>query len=165
MRKLWVQHATDHSVNIHISKICKKVVEDLCTEAENQPIDSQLDTKARRPWRRKNVFKYEISWATYFTREAELFERRPKMNEQELDKQEFMEKLFPIPKELGIYVENNLNKEWVFGMWRAWHHKKRGTVPQDGKGLGCGGARDDEGAERTEDVHGEGRTDGVAGNA
>jgi hypothetical protein len=165
LRKLWLQRASDHPVNIHITDICKEVTEDLCTEAEHQPIDSQLGTKARRPWRRENIFKYEISWATYFIREADLFENRPKMNEQELDKQEFMEKLFPIPKELGIYVKNNLNKEWVFGKWRAWHHKKRRTEQQDGTGLGIGGGRDDENAERTENIDGKGLTEGAAGIA
>jgi hypothetical protein len=103
----------------------------------------------------------------YFMREADKLEKGPRMNEAELDKQEFMEKLFPIPKELGIFVKNNLNKESVMGMWRAWHHKKRGTEPQDGTGLGVGGARDDDGAERIEDVDlvGEGRAVGANGTA
>jgi hypothetical protein len=62
------------------------------------------------------------------------------MTEKELDKQEFLEKLYPIPKELDIHVKNNLNKEWVLNLWKAWHHQKRGTEPQTGTGLGVGGA-------------------------
>jgi hypothetical protein len=99
-------------------------------------------------------------------READMLEKRPKLTEAELDKQEFMEKLFPMPKELGIHVKNNLNKESMMGMWKAWHHKKRGTELQDGTGLGVGGAKDDDDdAERIEDVDlvREGQADGTTG--
>jgi hypothetical protein len=170
LRKVWLKRAIEHPVNnIRVFDICKEVHQDLWAEAERQPIDSQLGTKARRPWRREDVFKYEISWAAYLMKESEMLEMRPKLNEKELDRLQFLEKMFPIPKALGIEVKNNLNKTWVFDLWKAWHHKKRGTEPQDGTGLGIGGARDDdeEDAGRSEDVVSgdEGRTEGAAGTA
>jgi hypothetical protein len=61
LRKLWLQRAVDHPVNIHVLDLCKQVAEELSEEADDQPVDSQLGTKARRPWRRENVFKYEAS--------------------------------------------------------------------------------------------------------
>jgi hypothetical protein len=105
-------------------------MEDLDAEAEESPPSSELGTKKRQPWRREDVFRYELCWARYFVREAELFERRTEMTEQELDEQHFMDRLYPIPKDLKIYLKNNLNKKRVLELWKTWHHKKRGTMPQ-----------------------------------
>ena len=61
LRKLWLQRAVDHPVNIHVLDLCKQIAEELSNESDDQPIDSQLGSKARRPWRRENVFNYEAS--------------------------------------------------------------------------------------------------------
>jgi hypothetical protein len=61
LRKLWLQCAVDHPVNIHVLDLCKQIAEELSNESDEHPIDSQLGSKARRPWRRENVFKYEAS--------------------------------------------------------------------------------------------------------
>jgi hypothetical protein len=143
LRKVWLERANQHTDNIPLLDICNWVRGGLEAEAEDSPVGKERGTKARRPWRREDVFDYELRWARYFVREVEAFEKRPKMTEAELDKQDFMDKMFPIPKELSLYVKNNLNKKWVLDMWKAWHHKKRGTPTEERVGLGIGGAKED----------------------
>jgi hypothetical protein len=75
LRKLWLQRAVNHPVNIHVLDLCKQAAQELSNEADDQPIDSQRGTKARTPWRREDVFNYEISWVVYFMWEADMLEK------------------------------------------------------------------------------------------
>ncbi|KAF1829389.1 hypothetical protein BDW02DRAFT_574020 [Decorospora gaudefroyi] len=163
LRKIWLQRANQSLVDIPILGICTWVLEDLEAEAEECPIDSQLCTKARTPWRREKVFKYEIRWARYFVREAKRFENKSTMTEQERDEQEFMDLLFLVPKELRIYIQDKANRKWVMDLWKEWHIKKRGTAPQNGSGLDAGGVKEKNEERKEDDARNEkGRVDGPA---
>jgi len=144
LRKLWLERAHQESADIPLPSLCRLVLDDLKAEEEELPAGSQAGTKNRTPWRRETVFQYELPWAKYFVREAETAEKRVTMTEKQLDKQDFMDKMYPIPKELKIYVNNKKNQKMVSDMWKEWHHKKRGTVEQESAGLGVGGAKDDD---------------------
>jgi hypothetical protein len=144
LRKLWLERAHEDSADIPLPSLCRLVLDDLKAEEEEAPARSQAGTKKRTPWRRETVFQYELRWAKYFVREAETAEKRAKMTEKQLDKQDFMDKMYPIPKELKIYVTIKKNQKMVSDLWKDWHHKKRGTVEQDSAGLGVGGAKDDD---------------------
>jgi hypothetical protein len=128
------------------------ILDDLKAEEEKTSAGKEAGTKNRTPWRREIVFQYELRWAKYFVREAETVEKRAKMTEKQLDKQDFMDKMFPIPKELKIYVNNKKNQKMVSDLWKDWHHKKRGTVEQESAGLGVGGARDDDAEPAADDA-------------
>ncbi|KAF1946976.1 hypothetical protein EJ02DRAFT_461938 [Clathrospora elynae] len=128
LRKLWLQRATKEPVDVPLVGLCNRVREDLEAEAEASPIDSELGIKARKPWRRENVFVYELCWSRYFVRESEVMEKRPKMSAKELEQQEFLEVKYPIPRELKIINKNNLNTKIVIEGWKKWHHGKRGTM-------------------------------------
>jgi len=144
LRKLWLERAHQESADIPLPSLCRLVLDDLKAEEEEIPAGSQAGTKNRTPWRRETVFQYELRWAKYFVREAETAEKRVTMTEKQLDKQDFMDKMYPIPKELKIYVNNKKNQKMVSDMWKEWHHKKRGTVEQESAGLGVGGAKEDD---------------------
>ncbi|KAL7771840.1 hypothetical protein CFE70_001790 [Pyrenophora teres f. teres 0-1] len=125
LRKIWLQRALQDANNVPLVEICKWILQDLKIEAEDSPVGSEYRTKQRQPWRREDVFKYEICWTKYFVREAEVLEQRKSMSEEELAKQDFRDKLHPIPKELDIYVRKSCNKKNVLDSWKAWHVRKR----------------------------------------
>ncbi|KAI4702774.1 hypothetical protein J4E89_010308 [Alternaria sp. Ai002NY15] len=152
LRKLWLERAHQESADIPLPSLCRLVLDDLKAEEEELPAGSQAGTKNRTPWRRETVFQYELRWAKYFVREAETAEKRVTMTEKQLDKQDFMDKMYPIPKELKIYVNNKKNQKMVSDMWKEWHHKKRGTVEQESAGLGVRGAKDDDAEPAGDDV-------------
>jgi hypothetical protein len=145
LRKLWFEHATQPSANVPTLSLCRLLLADLKAEEEKTRSGTQNNTKTRTPWRREAVFQYELRWAKYFVREVETADKRPNMTEKQLDKQEFMDRMYPIPKELKILIRNQKNQKQVLDLWKAWHHGKRGTKEQEGAGLGIGGARDEDG--------------------
>ncbi|KAH7348110.1 hypothetical protein BKA66DRAFT_505094 [Pyrenochaeta sp. MPI-SDFR-AT-0127] len=126
LRKRWLQCTVENPANVSIFHICTVVNEDL--EAENQRLStgSERDGKALKPWRRQNVFQYELRWAKYFMREAEMIMKIPSMSTEEWEKQEFVNRMFPIPKGLRIYIKNTANKKSILELWTAWHSIKRG---------------------------------------
>lgn len=138
LRKLWLERATHPSANLPTPSLCRLILDDLKTEEENS------SSSIRTPWRRDSVFQYELRWAKYFVREAETAEKRHVMTEKQLDKQEFMDRMFPIPKEVKIPVRNQKNQKMLLKLWKTWHHGKRGTVETEDVGFGVGGVRDDD---------------------
>ncbi|RAR06877.1 ARP2/3 complex, 21 kDa p21-Arc subunit [Stemphylium lycopersici] len=128
LRKMWLQHANTRPVNTPVLGICQWILEDYKAEEDESPAGSLRRTQRRTPWRREEVFKYELCWAKYFVREAEALERRGGMMEMEREKLEFVEKLYPVPKELHIYVRKAPNQKVVWEMWKGWQKKKRGSV-------------------------------------
>ncbi|CAE7009790.1 hypothetical protein P3342_003092 [Pyrenophora teres f. teres] len=142
LRKIWLQRALQDANNVPLVEICKWILQDLKIEAEDSPVGSEYRTKQRQPWRREDVFKYEICWTKYFVREAEVLEQRKSMSEEELAKQDFRDKLHPIPKELDIYVRKSCNKKNVLDSWKAWHVRKRQVLGSRDTGLGMDGTQD-----------------------
>ncbi|CAN9407044.1 hypothetical protein J4E82_011535 [Alternaria postmessia] len=138
LRALWLSRSQNPSANLSVTSLCRVILADLKTE-EDQPISQALN-----PWRRSSVFAYEVRWARYFVREAETMDKRPTMTEKQADKQDFMDRMYPIPKELKIVVANRKNQKQVLDLWKEWHHGKRGTVETEDPGLGVGGAREEE---------------------
>ncbi|KAI2487827.1 hypothetical protein Ptr902_01960 [Pyrenophora tritici-repentis] len=151
LRKIWLQRAVQDANNVPLVEICKWILQDLKIEAEDSPVGSEYRTKQRQPWRREDVFKYEICWAKYFVREAEVLEQRKSMSEEDLAKQDFRDKLHPIPRELDIYVQKSCNKKNVLNSWKAWHERKRQPVGSRDTGLGVDGTQDADAEEPKDD--------------
>jgi hypothetical protein len=77
------------------------------------------------PWRRASVFHYEVNWIAYFVREAQLMEKWPSLSVAEKEKQDFANRMYLIPKELGILVRNREVRKKIMEMWRVWNEGKR----------------------------------------
>ncbi|KAG9195831.1 hypothetical protein G6011_00952 [Alternaria panax] len=133
LRALYLSCSQTTPTNLSTPDLCRTILSDLKTE-EEKPVSQPLT-----PWRRPSVFTYEVRWARYFVREAETTEKRPSMTEKQADKQDFMDRMFPIPKELKILVANRKTQKQVLVLWKEWHHGKRGTVETEDPGLGVGG--------------------------
>ncbi|KAF2854447.1 hypothetical protein T440DRAFT_388163 [Plenodomus tracheiphilus IPT5] len=129
LRKLWLQQSHDPALRVTTIDICKIVSDELDAEDKDFPHGTLRLTKSRRPWRLEGVFKYELLWSRWFIREAEIQERLPQMNEAEVDRQDFMDRLYPIPKELRIIVKDKINKKGILSQWKAWGRVKRGLPP------------------------------------
>jgi len=73
--------------------------------------------KKRKPWRREQVFMWELRWIDYFLQEAQA--QVPEL----LSESEIMErkKEPSVPTALGL----NLKRDDVRKMWDEWHLKKR----------------------------------------
>ena len=67
---------------------------------------------------------------------------RATMSEEELEKQDFRDKLHPIPKELDIYIRKSCNKKIVLDSWKTWHQMKRRVVLPEDADVGMDGAQD-----------------------
>ena len=74
--------------------------------------------KKRKPWRRENVFKYELRWIEYFVREAQA-QCPDLMTESEIMERR---KEASAPGVLGFNLA-----DWpdVRNLWDEWHVKKR----------------------------------------
>ncbi len=125
LRRLWFQHATTPQATELILQICTLVKEELDLEAKAMPVGSQSLTLARQPWRREEVFRYELRWATYFLREAEDLTSTKVPNEMARQYQEFMDEHRPIPGSLQIFVRNRKVKRDVEKKWRKWNQCRR----------------------------------------
>lgn len=134
LRKLWLQRTADTIDNHPVSllSICRTVKETLDTEAENFPHTGQPEL----PWRRQDVMLYELRWAAYFIREAELLEKSGTMSEGNKARQRYMDRLFPVLRELRIVVRNGVNKQGVLEKWRVWNRGKRGCLLEEVEGEG-----------------------------
>lgn len=143
LRKIWLQRAVQDHTNVPLVEICNWILQDYKIEAEDSPPGTEYLTRQRQPWRREEVFRYEIRWAQYFVREAEVMEKRSTMSKEDLGMQDFRDKLQPIPRELGIYIRKSGYKKTVLELWMAWHQDKRREVPAVDAGLGVDGADDE----------------------
>jgi hypothetical protein len=85
----------------------------------------------RTPWRREPVFLFEIYWAAYFVREADMMLHWPNMTEESRGAQRFANAVVPIPKELHVRVRNKENLKWVIELWEKWHAEKRKDMRDD----------------------------------
>jgi hypothetical protein len=99
----------------------------MCKDVEVALAREDLDapTYTRKPWRRDSIFVYEVRWVKYFLREARIRELWEGMSKEEKQKQEFMHRLYVIPKELGIVIRKKGNREGVLEKWRRWNKEKR----------------------------------------
>jgi hypothetical protein len=100
-------------------EICQNVEATLICE------DSDTPTYPRKPWRLISVFVYEMCWIKYFLRESEMRQRWLEMSGEEREKEDFMHRLFVVPKELGLVVRRGVHRKEVLELWRAWNEEKR----------------------------------------
>jgi hypothetical protein len=140
------------------TSLCQAVLTSLTHENQQSPAGTQVRTGRRTPWRSEVVFRYEIAWAKYFVREAQMLEQWPSMTEQAREKQDFANRMYLIPKELGLVVKKREMRDGVLELWMVWHEGKRGgglRVGEDreiaeGGGKGSGEKVVKEGGEKKE---------------
>jgi hypothetical protein len=121
LRELWFAHHGRTSA----TDICRIAKENLDRQKEAFPnsFAGKPSSSRPRPWRRQNVFNYELKWIAYFIREAQILDgAHEKKSEAEL--LEF-KKESPVPNELGLHLNNGA----VIKMWGEWHGKKRVLAP------------------------------------
>jgi hypothetical protein len=90
-----------------------------------------------RPYRRLAIFIYELRWIKYFIREADVAEKWDKMSTEEKRTQEFMDRLYVMPKELEIGFQKKENQEGVLMKWEVWNTVKRedrSAIEEEGEG-------------------------------
>ncbi|KAL6706671.1 hypothetical protein ACN47E_005213 [Coniothyrium glycines] len=131
LRKLWTSRAGTSLHSLTLPAICNMLLAELEQEAKVFLSTSLQGTRDCEPRCREDVFTYEIRWARYFVREAKALEARKEMTDDELEKQDFQDRLYPIPKDLEITVKNSANRRTVYGMWTKWHQMKRRAVGKD----------------------------------
>jgi len=114
LRERWL----DHRGRLGAVDICQAVKDELSNQNFLFPAFSIKGTaKKRKPWRRENVFKYELRWIDYFVREAQA--QAPElMTESEIMDRK---KEASAPAVLGF----NINRQDVSRLWDAWNEKKR----------------------------------------
>ncbi|KAH5027817.1 hypothetical protein HBI64_203220 [Parastagonospora nodorum] len=126
LRRRWLRAAADDPATKPTAlDIALSLKSDLDDEAVIHPPGSLAHTKTRRPWRRENVFNFEIRWAAYFVREAEVEKGWGKTDAEERRKVEYSQLRDLIPQELGVAVRRRGNVEDVYALWREWHAGKR----------------------------------------
>ncbi|KAH5148568.1 hypothetical protein HBH70_028570 [Parastagonospora nodorum] len=126
LRRRWLRAAADDPATKPTAlDIALSLKSDLDDEAVIHPPGSLAHTKTRRPWRRENVFNFEIRWAAYFVREAEVEKGWGKTDAEERRKVEYSQLMDLIPQELGVAVRRRGNVEDVYALWREWHAGKR----------------------------------------
>ncbi|ORX93020.1 hypothetical protein BCR34DRAFT_243814 [Clohesyomyces aquaticus] len=104
--------------------VCHVIKGELDRDERVWPVMSNLRfTKKRKPWRRENVFRYELRWIKYFIREAQVLSQSPGlMTESELSNASMDS---PVPPEVGL----NISRSDVLGMWNTWNSLKRARIP------------------------------------
>ncbi|KAF2203420.1 hypothetical protein GQ43DRAFT_264735 [Delitschia confertaspora ATCC 74209] len=106
-----------------ILDLCRALKNDLDIQAARFPPGSLRMTKARKPWRRENVFRFEIRWANYMLQEAQLLET-PFTDEEELEKR----KEDPVPVELHLRPQSpDVLRAWID--WNKIREMKKPTLP------------------------------------
>lgn len=136
LRTLWLHHTATHHNSPSLVDICTSLHGALAAEADVSPpnLTNNFATHDRTPWRREDVFAYEIRWSKYFVREAKMLEKALGMAEMEREKLQLMDRLYPIPKELRIVVKKRENKKGVMDAWTVWHKGKRGHAVEVAEG-------------------------------
>jgi hypothetical protein len=77
-----------------------------------------------------------MCWIKYFLREAKMRQLWKGMSIEEREKEDFMHRLFVLPKELGLVVRKGIYRKEVLELWRAWIEEKR-TDLMKGAGEEC----------------------------
>lgn len=131
LRELWVKYSDINAPNQTLSSICCLLDVRLNLEAAERAESNQRSDSQGISERGLDILVYKLKWAKYFIREAKTLELRASMSEEELDRQSFRERLYPIPKELDIMLRSSAYRKSVFAMWRDWHEKKRAAQRQD----------------------------------
>ncbi|KAH7087789.1 hypothetical protein FB567DRAFT_621870 [Paraphoma chrysanthemicola] len=127
LRLSWLHYVarTQSTENVPLHSFCADIKRRLELEQNRDPIGALHKTGERTPWRRETVFAFELRWADYFVREAGMMQRWPNLGEAERDRQQFMHRLFPIPKELKIVIKNKDIKREIIALWNTWNGEKR----------------------------------------
>ncbi|KAF2680195.1 hypothetical protein K458DRAFT_393162 [Lentithecium fluviatile CBS 122367] len=120
LRERWLYFRGQKSV----VDVCQVIKDNLVNQSTHFPPftrPSGLPAKnvKRTPWRREDVFLYEVCWIHYFLREALAPEP---VIESGLDGRANQP---AIPEELGLQC----NRKDVLELWDAWHVKKRARSP------------------------------------
>ncbi|KAF2181743.1 hypothetical protein K469DRAFT_752621 [Zopfia rhizophila CBS 207.26] len=115
LRKRWLLHRG----RLSTVDICRAVKNDIDAQATRFPPFSLRTSRTRKPWRRENVFKWEVCWASYFLREA--------LSPDLMTESELMDrkKLSPVPFELGF----NISRSDIVKLWNEWNEKKIASTP------------------------------------
>lgn len=119
LRQTWLNHRG----RLSAVDICQAVKAELRDQNYLWPPYSVKGRfKRRQPWCRENVFKFQLRWIDYFSREAHA--QIPElMTESEIMDRK---KQSSIPLELGL----DLQRGDVMRLWDQWHEKKRAKTPQ-----------------------------------
>jgi hypothetical protein len=126
LRCIWLHHAADPSIDTpNVADICKLVKRHLELEQHTQPLNTG---GPRKPWRREWVFMYELRWANYFVREAQLLHFWPEMSEKQKERMQFAFKVRPMPKELAIVIRKRETENAILNLWVAWSKWKRADL-------------------------------------
>ncbi|KAH7074823.1 hypothetical protein BKA63DRAFT_322200 [Paraphoma chrysanthemicola] len=133
LRLSWLHYVarTESTENVPLHSLCAEIKRRLELEQNRDPIGALQKTGERTPWRRETVFQFELRWADYFVREAEMMQRWPNLCEAERERQEFMHRLYPIPKELEIIIKNKDIKREIIALWNRWNDEKRRDLDTD----------------------------------
>jgi hypothetical protein len=156
LRLSWLRHIaqTQSAVGVPLVSLCTDIKRHLEREQNRHPIGSLHKSGDRIPWRRENVFRFELRWADYFVREAEMLQRWPNLNGAEREKQQLTSRLYPIPKELRIVVWKKENMKEVMKMWNMWNEEKRRDLAKDDDWHEIDDEEQEECIERTREVEG-----------
>lgn len=116
LRRVWLAHRGQ----LNILDVCRVVKDDLKYQAKVFTPFSPAG-KRRKPWRRENVFKYELRWMDYFLREA--YAQAPEL----LTESELLDRLkeSSVPLELAF----NITRHDILKLWDEWNAKKRAKTP------------------------------------
>ena len=138
-RRLHLQHPSTL-----ILSLCTTVHSSLIAEESAQRAGTLALTGTRTPWRREIVLEYELRWAKYFVREAEVAEKWARWNKVQREKQDLVHRLYPVPKELGIIFRKRENTKGVHGLWMVWHGGKRADLKMEVDGEEAEGKAEEE---------------------
>jgi hypothetical protein len=117
LRLLWLQTPAPTT----LLSLCETI--DLALAHENA-------SSRPTPWRRATVFAHELRWIKYFVREAAVAEEWGNMTTEEKRKQELIERMYTMPKELGINFRKKENRKRMLELWEAWNAEKRADRSQ-----------------------------------
>jgi hypothetical protein len=139
LRRIWLHHAADASTNTSFLDMCKLVQSHL----EGEYSSHQLTTVPRTPWRRDSVFKWELKWAAYFVREADLRQRWPEMDQAARDRTYRANRQNWVPPELSGVVMMRGNWFTRLKLWKVWTKEKDGDMEKiESQGYGEGQAKE-----------------------
>lgn len=118
LRENWLNHRGQRST----IEICQNFKDFL----RNQdylwpPFMLKGPVKKRKPWRRENVFKYELYWIEYFLREAQ--QQAPQL----MTESELMDRR--MQSEVPIELRFHIDRPDLLKLWEEWNKKKRAQRP------------------------------------
>lgn len=130
LRNDWVAHVASHTDNSHdstsVRDICKSLRLVLRAESNAHPPGASAGTGARQPWRREEVFQFEMMWIRYFVREAETMRDFRRMSEKRRVAVKAQMEQSVVPKELSMDVTQPDVKQ----LWVEWQNGKRAWMAE-----------------------------------